>query len=74
MIIPIIQEKLGDERYHLHRYKATSHAAVVAGAMLGGWFGYQMLAHGQARWDLAVIMLAMVVTKLGALLWYRYRD
>ena len=33
-----------DERYVLHRYKATSHAAVVGAVLLGGFFLYDFLA------------------------------
>ena len=63
-----------DERFVLHRYKSTSHAAVVGGVALGGWFLFQYYAHHQFRWDLLVIATAMAVTKVSALLWYRLRD
>ncbi len=63
-----------DERFVLHRYKSTSHAAVVGGVALGGWFLYQFYGHHQVRWDLFIILAAMAVTKLSALVWYRLRD
>jgi hypothetical protein len=63
-----------DERYFLHRYKASSHAAVVGGVLMGGWFLYQHIAHHQQRWDIIAIMGAMALTKLGFLLYYRLTD
>ncbi len=60
-----------DERFVLHRYKATSHAAVVGGVLLGGLFLYDFLARDVLRWDIAIVMAAMAVTKLGVLAWYR---
>ena len=65
---------LVDERFWMHRYKATSHAAVVGGVLMGGWFLWEHLANQRLRWDIAVIMGAMAVTKLAVLAWYRFRD
>ena len=63
-----------DERYVLHRYKATSHAAVVGSVLLGGFFLYDFLARDLLRWDIAIVMTVMAVTKLGALVYYRRVD
>jgi hypothetical protein len=63
-----------DERYVLHRYKATSHAAVVGSVLLGGFFLYDFLARDALRWDLAVVLAAMAITKLGVLAYYRRFD
>jgi hypothetical protein len=63
-----------DERFVLHRYKSTSHAAVVGGVALGGWLLFQFYAHHQLRWDLLIILAMMAVTKMSALAWYRLRD
>jgi hypothetical protein len=63
-----------DERFVMHRYKSTSHAAVVGAVAMGGWFLYQHYARDTLRLDILVIMLAMAVTKLGSMLYYRLRD
>ena len=63
-----------DERYVLHRYKATSHAAVVGAVLLGGFFLYDFLARDVVRWDLFIVMAVMAVTKLGVLAYYRRFD
>lgn len=63
-----------DERYFTHRYKATSHAAVVGALVAGGWFIYEILANDQIRWDLASILAAMALTKLAAMIYFRWKD
>ncbi len=63
-----------DERFQQHRFKSTSHAAVVGGVLAAGWFLYEHFAHGQFRWDLMSILLAMALTKIGAMVYYRLRD
>jgi hypothetical protein len=63
-----------DERFLQHRYKSTSHAAVVAGLFLAFFFLRDYYTHGTARWDLAVTMGAMALTKIVALIYYRYND
>ncbi len=63
-----------DERFQQHRFKSTSHAAVVGGALTGGWFLYGHFVHGHFRWDLMSILLAMALTKIAAMAYYRLRD
>lgn len=63
-----------DERYAMHRYKSTSHAAMVAAVALGGWFLFEQLVSKVFRWDLMIILLAMAVTKIAALTYYRLTD
>lgn len=63
-----------DERFVKHRYKSTSHAAMVAAVMLFGFFVYNLLAHDLYRWDMAMTLGAMTVTKLVATAYYRRTD
>jgi len=63
-----------DERYFLHRYKSTSHAAMVAALAMSGLLLFELIVKGTIRWDLQLILLAMAVTKVAAMLWYRRRD
>ncbi len=60
-----------DERFIMHRFKATRLAVLVGMAMMAALFFYGILARGVVRWDLFVIILAMAVTKVCALLHYR---
>jgi hypothetical protein len=63
-----------DERFLLHRLKSTSLAAVVGAVTLGGWYLYQMIAHGVYRRDLLVIAGLMAITKVTAMLYYRLKN
>jgi hypothetical protein len=66
--------KLLDERYFLHRYKATSHAGIVMAVLVAGFFLYQHLHDNIFRWDLLIPLIAGVVTKLIAMVYYRRAD
>ncbi len=63
-----------DERFVIHRYKSTSHAAVVGAFLMGAWCLYVRFAQHQTRWDLLIILWAMAVTKVSLLLWYRHKN
>ncbi len=63
-----------DERYRLHRFKSTSHAAIVAAVLMGALFVYERNRNDVFRVDLLIILGAMAVTKLGAMLFYRLRN
>ncbi len=63
-----------DERYFLHRYKSTSHAAMVAALAMGGLLIYDLVKKGELRLDLQLILAAMALTKIGFMLYYRRRD
>lgn len=62
-----------DERFILHRYKATSHAA-MAGAAVLAFFLFRGLARGEGlHRDLMTVLVAMAVTKIAAMAWFRLR-
>jgi len=61
-----------DERFITHRYYSSRLALVVGVVMLAGWFNYELLTNDVMRLDLFVIMITMAVTKLLAMLYYRY--
>ena len=63
-----------DERFVMHRYKSTSHAAVVMAVLLGAFFLYEQFAHQTVRWDILIILGAGAVTKAGCLAFFRFRD
>lgn len=66
--------KILDERYLLHRYKATSHAGVVMAVLVAGFFLYHHLHNQEFRWDLLIPLIAGAVTKLVAMVYYRRTD
>ncbi|HLO68623.1 MAG TPA: hypothetical protein VK188_16480 [Holophaga sp.] len=62
-----------DERFILHRYKATSHAAMTGAAAL---FVFLMrgLAKGEGlHRDLMTVLVVMAATKVAAMAWFRLR-
>jgi hypothetical protein len=63
--------KILDERYFLHRYKATSHAGIVMAVLVAGFFLYYRLHDDVFRWDLAIPLIAGAITKVVALVYYR---
>jgi hypothetical protein len=63
-----------DERYILHRFKSTRLATLVGAVLMGLWFNYELWANDVWRLDLLVILGAMAVTKVAALLYYRYTN
>ena len=63
--------KILDERYSLHRYKATSHAGIVMAVFVAGFFLYSGLHDDMFRWDLLIPLIAGAATKVAALVYYR---
>ncbi|KPK58372.1 MAG: hypothetical protein AMS21_10685 [Gemmatimonas sp. SG8_38_2] len=60
-----------DERFIMHRFRSTRIAMVVGMVLMVGWFTYEMLVNDIQRWDLFLIILAMAVTKVGAMIYLR---
>ena len=60
-----------DERFIMHRYYSTRLAMIVGVVMMAGWFYYELAVKGTIRWDLFSILMAIAVTKLAAMLYYR---
>ena len=58
-----------DERFLMHRYYSTRMAMIVGMVLILGWFNYELLANQVLRWDLAIIAVAMAVTKLLAMVY-----
>jgi hypothetical protein len=63
-----------DERFKMHRFKSTSHAAVVGAVLMGGWYFYSLVSYDVRRMDILAIMTAMAVTKIAVMIFYRMRD
>lgn len=63
-----------DERFYLHRYKSSSHAGMVAAAGMAGLFFYDLITKDAIRWDMMILLGAMVVTKFSFLFYFRRFD
>lgn len=60
-----------DERFVMHRFKATRLATLVGTVIMFGFFTYALVADRAIRWEYLIIMVAMAVTKLTAMFYYR---
>ena len=60
-----------DERFVMHRYYSTRIAMIVGMILLVGWFSYENFINGVLRWDLFIILMAIAVTKVLAMIYFR---
>ena len=60
-----------DERFVLHRLRATRLSALVAAVSMGVWFNVVLWTQHIYRWDLFIILCLMAAAKIGAMIYYR---
>jgi hypothetical protein len=60
-----------DERFVMHRYHSTRWAVIVGVILMAAWVNYEYLVNKTMRIDLIIIMLAMVVTKVAVMIYFR---
>jgi hypothetical protein len=60
-----------DERFIMHRYVSTRWAVIVGVVLMAGWVNYEFIVNDTLRIDLIIILLAMVVTKVAVMIYYR---
>jgi hypothetical protein len=60
-----------DERFKMHRLYSTRLATIIGSIMIGALFFFEYLSKQILRWDLFIILLAMAVSKIVAMLYYR---
>jgi hypothetical protein len=60
-----------DERFIMHRYISTRWAVVVGVVLMAFCVNYEFIVNDTLRIDLIIILLAMLVTKLAVMLYYR---
>lgn len=70
----LFRQRLLDERFLVHRHKATSFAGSAVALAIGGLALYDHVVLGRFRWDLVGLLCLMVTVKLGCLVWYTLRD
>jgi hypothetical protein len=60
-----------DERFIMHRYISTRWSVVVGVVLIAAWLNYEYIVNDTLRVDLLVILGAMLVTKVGVMIYYR---
>jgi len=60
-----------DERFVMHRYISTRWAVIVGVVLMAVWVNYEFIIKDTLRIDLIIILLAMLVTKVAVMIYYR---
>jgi hypothetical protein len=60
-----------DERFVMHRYISTRWAVVVGVVLMFLLFNYDYFVNHTLRLDLLIILVAMLVTKVAVMVYYR---
>ena len=61
----------GDERFSIHRLKATRLAAIAGAAVAGGWYLFYFWTRHELHQDLLSVLLVMIVVKFATIAYYR---
>jgi hypothetical protein len=70
----LMLDHVADERYCQHQRRSTSAAAIVGTLTLFALIEYRLLVEHRVTWDLIWVINAMGATKIGLMLWYRFRN
>jgi hypothetical protein len=60
-----------DERFIMHRYISTRWAVIVGVILMAVWVNYEFIVNDTLRIDLLVIMLAMIITKVAVMVYFK---
>lgn len=60
-----------DERFVMHRYISTRWTVIVGVVLMATWVNYEFIVNDTLRIDLLVILLAMLITKVAVMIYYR---
>ncbi|MGD8320944.1 MAG: hypothetical protein PVJ02_10825 [Gemmatimonadota bacterium] len=78
MLDTILASLLGadhlDERFIAHRHRSSRLALGVGVTVIAGWFTYDIAVHDRIDLDLLVILVAMALTKVGAMIYLSRTD
>jgi hypothetical protein len=63
-----------DERFLDHRRRSSTFAAMAGALVSGGLFEYELVRHHRINRELFAVLIAMVLVKLTAMVWFRFSD
>jgi len=63
-----------DERFRMHRLYSTRFAALATLIAMFVWYNYNYFVRQTLRWDVVGFMAVMAVAKIGAMVWYRFKN
>lgn len=61
-----------DERFVMHRYYSTRISMIVGVLLIVFWFNYELIVNDLIRWDLLIIAGVIALTKILAMIYYRF--
>ena len=67
-------DPVADDRLREHQRRSTSAAAVVGVLALFVLLEFHVLVEHRVPWDLIWVIYAMGATKIGLMLWYRFKN
>lgn len=67
-------KEMADERFVLHRYKATRFSIIVTAITVVVIYNYDFLVNHIINKNMLIVMSVMVVSKLVAMLYYRFTN
>ncbi len=67
-------KNLFDERFILHRLKATRFATVVTALAMGAYLNYEIFVNNIIHWDVLVFLGIMAIAKILAAVYYRFTN
>ena len=73
-LIGAIPNRIIDERFLEHRRRSSTFAMMAGALLAGSLFEYHLIAQHRIDWDLAAVLLAMIITKYSAFTWFRFHD
>ncbi len=71
---PTFLGRVFDERFLMHRLRATSLGGVAGGVLAAVLFAYHYYAEHTVRWELLAIAVTMAVVKWIVMAWYLATD
>lgn len=70
----LFPKNLFDERFILHRLKATRFATVITVLAMAVYINIEIIIHHVIRYDLIVFLGILLVSKVAAAVYYRITD
>lgn len=73
-LIGTIPNRIIDERFLDHRRRSSTFAMMAGAVLAGGLFEYDLLRYHRLDWQLAAVLLGMIITKYSAFTWFRLHE
>jgi hypothetical protein len=69
-----VPNRILDERFLDHRRRSSTFAMMAGALISGGLLEYHLVAQHRIDWELAAVLLGMLIVKFTAFAWFRFHD